>query len=32
MRTRKGQVDVDLDWAADGVETGAALSRYFLMT
>lgn len=32
MRTRKGRVDVDLDWAADGVETGAALSSYFLMT
>lgn len=32
MRTCKGQVDVELDWAVDGVETGAALSRYFLMT
>lgn len=32
MRTCKGQVDVELDWAAVGVETGAALSPYFLMT
>lgn len=32
MRTRKGQVDVELDWAAVGVETGAALSPYFLVT
>lgn len=32
MRTCKGQVDVELAWAADGVETGAALSPYFLMT
>lgn len=32
MRTCKGQDDVELAWAADGVETGAALSPYFLMT
>ena len=32
MRTRKGQVDVELDWAAVGVEKGAALSPYFVMT